>query len=132
MVACVPMATDEALRQRTLRLINNYGVSQKVLAARMGMSESRFSRWLNKKTGARAITVVEMDGLERYVLELEESLRSDKGSADGSRKETNRPHTPDPFRDGQRIETETYEGPDRRKGASGQAPSGTKDRRATG
>ena len=67
------MDTNEHLRQRVLRLIKA-GVSQKILAARMGMKESTFSRWLNKKEGINPASVRALDGLEAYVQELAAAL----------------------------------------------------------
>ena len=61
--------TNESLRQRALRLIA-HGVSQKVLAGKMGMTPSTFSRWLNQKKGINPASVTALDGFNAYVLEL--------------------------------------------------------------
>jgi hypothetical protein len=77
------MDTNERLRQRALRLIKS-GVSQKVLAGRMGLSESTFSRWLNRVEHARPIPITALDGFETYTNELFAAL------ANGLTEETQR------------------------------------------
>lgn len=69
------MDTNEAIRQRVLSLIDQ-GVSQKVLATKMGVSQTWLSRWVNQK-GDRplVLTVAAMDGLSRYVAALTEALQ---------------------------------------------------------
>lgn len=69
--SCV-VDTNEALRQRALRLIT-LGCSQKVLAAKMGMQAATLSRWLNQK-GIGPISVSALDGFNRYVEELQAAL----------------------------------------------------------
>lgn len=65
--------TNESLRQRALRLVK-HGVSQKVLAAKMGMQASTFSRWLNQKDGINPASVTALDGFNAYVRELTSAL----------------------------------------------------------
>ena len=72
------MDTNEALRQRALRLIAQ-GVNQKKLAERMGLSQAAFSRWINQKS--RPVPITALDGLDAFVKDLmaavgEESQRS--------------------------------------------------------
>lgn len=67
------MDSNALLRQRVVRLIK-HGVSQKVLAAKMGMRPSTFSRWLNKKPGMNPATVLALDGFNAYVQELINAL----------------------------------------------------------
>lgn len=68
--------TNESLRQRALRLIT-HGVSQKVLAGKMGMKPSTFSRWLNQKAGINPASVTALDGFNAYVHELNVALSED-------------------------------------------------------
>lgn len=44
-------------------------MNQKVIAGRMGMSESKFSRWVNKKSLTPA-SVTALDGLQRFLDDL--------------------------------------------------------------
>src|SRR4051794_27270926 len=66
--SCV-VDTNERLRQRALRLITA-GISQKVLAAKMGMAPSTFSKWLNQKQGIGPASVTALDGLNAYCQEI--------------------------------------------------------------
>jgi transcriptional regulator with XRE-family HTH domain len=61
--------TNESLRQRALRLVT-HGVSQKVLAGKMGMTPSTFSRWLNQREGINPASVTALDGFNAFVHEL--------------------------------------------------------------
>jgi transcriptional regulator with XRE-family HTH domain len=65
--------TNESLRQRALRLVA-HGVSQKVLAAKMEMAPSTFSKWLNQKDGIGPASVTALDGFNAYVHELAAAL----------------------------------------------------------
>lgn len=77
--------TNELLRQRALRLVAR-GVSQKVLAARMGMQPSTFSRWLNQKHGI-TVRVAALDGLNAYLRELTEAIQGEpNATADAIRR----------------------------------------------
>lgn len=67
------MDTNEAIRQRVSRLID-LGVSQKVLAKKMGLSETRFSRWVNQKQEV-VIPVSALDGFLKYLDELSDAIR---------------------------------------------------------
>lgn len=68
------MDTNEALRQRIVRLVN-FGISQKVIAARMDMAPSTLSKWLNRKKGSGPPSVTALDGFNKFVSQLrEESL----------------------------------------------------------
>lgn len=74
--SCV-VDTNESLRQRALRLVT-LGCSQKILAAKMGMQASTFSRWLNQKSDVAPVSVTALDGFNAYVLELQEALSEDR------------------------------------------------------
>lgn len=67
------MDTNAALRKRAFRLVNRLGISQKVLASKMGMPTSTFSKWLNRK-GVGPVPVTALDGLNAYLGELREEL----------------------------------------------------------
>lgn len=69
------MDTNERIRQQVSRLVDK-GVSQKMLAKKMGMTETKFSRWLNQKTTPPIVlSVAAMDGFGRYVTELSEAIQ---------------------------------------------------------
>jgi transcriptional regulator with XRE-family HTH domain len=68
--------TNESLRQRALRLVT-LGCSQKILAAKMGMQASTFSRWLNQKDEIGPVSVTALDGFNAYLQELAEALADD-------------------------------------------------------
>jgi transcriptional regulator with XRE-family HTH domain len=70
--------TNELLRRRASRLVA-LGVSQKVLAAKMGMQPATLSRWLNQKDGIGPVDVSALDGFNAYVLELSDAL-SERGT----------------------------------------------------
>jgi len=70
--------TNESLRQRALRLVT-LGCSQKILAAKMGMQASTFSRWLNQKDEIGPVSVTALDGFNAYVQELAAALDDDGG-----------------------------------------------------
>jgi transcriptional regulator with XRE-family HTH domain len=70
----MPVSTNEAIRQRVSRLID-LGVSQKVLAKKMGLTETWFSRWVNQKQEL-VIPVSALDGFAKYLHELSEAVRS--------------------------------------------------------
>jgi hypothetical protein len=59
-----------------LRLVT-HGVSQKVLAAKMDMAPSTFSKWVNQKAGISPASTVALDGFHAYVQELLEALAWD-------------------------------------------------------
>lgn len=67
------MKPTEIARQHIERLLN-FGVSQKVIAARMGVSEATFSRWYRAKPDSKGnpakIPAEALDRLEGYVEEL--------------------------------------------------------------
>jgi len=65
--------TNSSLRQRALRLVK-HGVSQKVLAGKMGMQPGTFSRWLREKDGIGPASTVALDGFNAYVRELADAL----------------------------------------------------------
>lgn len=82
LLPCCGMKTEHLVRQRILRLTDK-GVSQKVIAARMGISTSKLSRWLGrnkprKGKSARTtpqpepppLSVPAMDGFDLYRREL--------------------------------------------------------------
>lgn len=56
-----------------MRLVK-HGVSQKVLAGKMGMAPSTFSKWLNQKHGIGPASVTALDGFNTYVQELMSAL----------------------------------------------------------
>ncbi len=74
--------TNELLRQRAKRLVAR-GVSQKVLAAKMGMPPSSLSKWLHAKEGIGPATVTALDGFNAYVRELADAIgvKSEPGRA---------------------------------------------------
>jgi transcriptional regulator with XRE-family HTH domain len=72
--------TNEAIRQRVSRLVD-LGVSQKVLAKKMGLTETRFSRWLNQKRDVD-IPVSAMDGFIAYIDELADAIRDTEPTGD--------------------------------------------------
>lgn len=85
------MDTNDAIRQRVSRLID-LGVSQKVLAKKMGLSETRFSRWLNQKRDV-VIPVSAMDGFIAYLDELAEAIRETEATAGEQGPESSWPPT---------------------------------------
>lgn len=70
------MTTNRALRQHVRALVK-HGVSQKMLAAEMGLSETKFSRWLNGEEGAKAkpLDVDAMDRLREFERKLANLLK---------------------------------------------------------
>jgi len=70
------MGTNDRVRQRIVRLVTRHGISHKVLAARMGMRPSTFSKWLNQKQHT-PISVAAMDGFEAYVQALLADLQGE-------------------------------------------------------
>jgi len=89
------MDSNARLRQRVLRLIK-HGVSQKVLAAKMGMMPSTFSRWLNKKPGMNPASLLALDGFNAYVQELSDALSdSEPTSRPAPLREQERDRKPD-------------------------------------
>jgi len=88
------MDSNEQLRQRALRLVNKFGISHKVLAARMGMTPSMFSRWLHKKPNAKPASVLARDGFDDYVQELQDHLQQPAPTrTSGEATPTKRRHT---------------------------------------
>lgn len=77
--SCV-VGTNESLRKRALRLVK-HGVSQKVLAGKMGMAPSTFSKWLNQKHGIGPASVTALDGFNAYVQELTDAIVDDQPEA---------------------------------------------------
>jgi transcriptional regulator with XRE-family HTH domain len=71
------METNDRLRKRALRLVDDFGINQKVLAARMGMSPGAFSKWLREKVDS-PVSVHALDGLHAYEGELASVLADDK------------------------------------------------------
>jgi transcriptional regulator with XRE-family HTH domain len=63
--------TNAALRQRVWRLVH-LGINQKVLASKMGLSESQLSKWLRKRI-SKPVPVTALDGFNRYI----EALRAE-------------------------------------------------------
>lgn len=78
------MGTKDALRKRILRL-TKLGVTQKAIAARMGMSEAALSRWMNDH--AARISTDALDGFNAFASELN-AATLDQGE------ETQRPAPP--------------------------------------
>jgi transcriptional regulator with XRE-family HTH domain len=76
--------TDEWLRQQVLRLVRQHGVSQKVLAAKMGLSTARLSRWLNKND-QHPVSVAALDGFQAYREHLRRDLSTDDIETDVTR-----------------------------------------------
>ncbi len=96
--------TNESLRQRALRLVTR-GVSQKVLAGKMGMTPSTFSRWLNQKDGINPASVTALDGFNAYVHELADALAERSPVGFPERRVEERRHT-----------THSYKGKNKRSG----------------
>jgi hypothetical protein len=79
------VGTNEAVRQRALQLID-LGLTQKVLAEKMGVTETWFSRWLNQKTSPPLVITVEAkDRFERFVEELRSATDQPPGGSDVSK-----------------------------------------------
>lgn len=72
------MDTNVALRLQAWRLVR-LGINQKVIAGRMGMKESAFSRWLRQEV-QRPATVSALDGLRQYLSDLKEETTRDPGT----------------------------------------------------
>lgn len=79
-VSWAGMATKDALRQRVLRLVNQ-GVTQKSIALRMGMSETKLSRWLADDDSVQ-ITVDALDGFNAFVKDLASALDLETAQAE--------------------------------------------------
>lgn|SRR6185503_5106766 len=81
------VGTNESLRQRALRLVN-LGFSHKVLAGKMEIAPSTFSKWLRQKEGIGPVSVTALDGFNAYIQvlgdEIAEIQRSDGRSLAGS------------------------------------------------
>lgn len=77
LVRCAQMDTNEALRKRAAKLIAR-GVTQKAIAAAMGMTPSTFNRWLHDEPNVKPPTVDAMDGFERFVRHLRGELDETK------------------------------------------------------
>jgi hypothetical protein len=77
------MATEDALRAR-MKVVLQFGVTQRALADRLNVSESWLSRWLYPKPDqkARPINVQEMDRFEAYLREFAEAIRRETAQAD--------------------------------------------------
>jgi hypothetical protein len=94
------MQTDDRLRKRVWKLIN-IGVGHKVIAGKMGMPPSTFSKWLHKRKGSGPATLNHLDGFERYWRELRDTVMvreetapyGDKGLEEGEQKD--KPPQPD-------------------------------------
>lgn len=78
------MSTDVAMRQLASRIVDQ-GIPQKLIAKKMGMSESRFSRWVNQKAekGKKppSISTHEMDRLKDYRKQLLDALSAEGDAA---------------------------------------------------
>lgn len=68
------MDTNDLLRQRALRLMKA-GVTQKAIAAQMGLSEATFSRWINGS--GKPVPVTALDGFQRFADELRSALEQE-------------------------------------------------------
>lgn len=62
------------LKAKVVRLVNQFGVTQKFLAARMGLTEAMLSRWLNDDQPEPRIPLAALDGFERYERDLMKAL----------------------------------------------------------
>jgi predicted transcriptional regulator len=68
------VGTNEAVRQRALQLID-LGLTQKMLAQKMGVTETWFSRWVNQKTDPPLVITVEAkDRFERFIEEVRRAI----------------------------------------------------------
>ena len=128
------MTHKERLRDR-IRVLLQLGVSQKVIAGRLGLSESTFSRWYRDQPDSKGrpvkVPLEALDAFERYLQEFavltqdaQETQRSEAaaatlqatGTAGGS------------FRSGGSIQAGGYAGTDRRH-EPGRPPPGVPERR---
>jgi len=76
-LSCPTVTTEDALRKRIARLVE-LGVTQKSLAATMGVSETWLSRWINK-TNESHITVDAMDRFNRFAAALADVASGQEG-----------------------------------------------------
>jgi transcriptional regulator with XRE-family HTH domain len=76
-LVCCHVTTEDALRKRIGRLVK-LGVTQKAIAARMGLSEPWLSRWLRRSEPGR-LTVAAMDAFHRFCDELAVAARDIDG-----------------------------------------------------
>jgi hypothetical protein len=60
------LGTNETIREDLGQAIDHLGVNQRALARRLGLHESRFSRWLNHKSD-QPLSVVALDHYARYI-----------------------------------------------------------------
>lgn len=67
------MASEDALRE-AIRHLTKLGVSQKVLAAEMDVSETWLSRWLKNQGDVGGIRLSSVDAFARYVHKLRKGL----------------------------------------------------------
>lgn len=65
--------TNEWLRQRVWRFVK-LGVSQKTLAAKMGMAASTLSKWLNRAEEIGPATLPALDGFHAFVREVADAV----------------------------------------------------------
>jgi transcriptional regulator with XRE-family HTH domain len=63
------LETNEIFRADVHRYIE-LGIDQKVLARKMGVTESWFSRWFRRKNPKLVISVTAINGLTEYIREL--------------------------------------------------------------
>lgn len=71
-----PVDTNDRLRERVRKLLA-LGVNHKVLAAKMGMPTSTFSKWINQRT-AYTVPVSAWDGLKAFEAEIAQLLETEK------------------------------------------------------
>lgn len=68
-VAMTTTDTEGELRDRVRRLVR-LGVNQKVIAAKMGVSATWFSKWKNNKPNTSPLKVTAMDRYAKFAQEL--------------------------------------------------------------
>lgn len=80
-LASVAMDREQLLRQRITHLINHLGVSQKVLAARLGVSAPAFNRWLHKKN-SKPLGIPVLDRYDDFMKEFPKlQIKETQGAA---------------------------------------------------
>jgi transcriptional regulator with XRE-family HTH domain len=66
------VGTDERIRRKVQELLD-HGIDQKTLAAKMGISDSTLSRWLDPKSPTKPLRLTALDGLSKYLRELRQA-----------------------------------------------------------
>lgn len=117
------MKPSDRLREEMGALMK-LGVTQKTIAARIGVSESTLSRWYRREPDSKGrpakIPVEALDAFEAYLGEFTSFMQT---------RETQRAAAPSSTTAGSLQRTGTYHGPERRThGDTGQGPAGERRR----